>query len=84
MSYDPKTFGKNCASCGTKFARLGGLGGLLGILLCFLLFGGTSKYCPSCRKNLKKAGQKVDKGPLFRLIWFAVAILICYIVSAAS
>lgn len=78
MAHDPKTFGKKCANCGTKFARLGGSAGLLGILVCFLLFGGTSKYCSSCREALKAKGEKVDKSPLFRLIWLAVAILILY------
>ena len=84
-------FTKKCAKCGSTFTRLGcapgqcgWLGRILGGLTCFLLFGGTSKYCPSCREAMKDAGEKVDKGPLFRLIWFIVAVGIVYLIASAA
>lgn len=72
---------KKCEKCGSKFTRMGSSCGLLGNLICFILFGGTSKYCPSCRASLKEQGEKVDKGPLFRLIWLivVVGIIIAYL-----
>jgi len=82
-------FQKRCARCHQKFMRLGCapgqagyLGRILGGLAMFLFFGGTSKYCPSCREALiqeKENGQqsdprhKLDKTFLFRLVWFLVA-----------
>ena len=76
-------FEKKCAQCKSKFPRLGGSAGLLGILFCFLLFGGTSKYCQDCRKALKEQGGKVDKGFLFRLIWFVVVVGILLVIANA-
>ena len=76
-------FEKKCAQCKSNFPRLGGSGGLLGILFCTLAFGGTSKYCPSCRAALKEQGGKADKGFLFRLIWLIVVIgILCVIANA--
>ena len=77
-------FEKRCAQCKSKFPRLGIKYGLLGVLFCFLAFGGTSKYCPSCREALKAQGEKVDKGFLFRLIWLGVVIGILYVIANAK
>ena len=84
-------FNKRCARCGSSFTRLGcapGQGGwigrILGGLICFLLFGGTSKYCPSCREAMKEEGEEVDKGLLFRLIWLIVALGIIYLIVKAA
>ena len=81
-------FTKNCANCGSEFTRVGCAHGecgerMLGGLICFLLFGGTSKYCPSCRETLKAQGEKVDKGPLFRLIWLIVVVGILFLLANA-
>ena len=70
---------KKCQLCQNEFNRFGSRGkvfGWPGALIGFLLFGGSSKYCSGCRAALKAEGKKVDKGPLFRLIWFIVAIII--------
>ena len=82
---DGPVLGKKCAKCKSRFSRIGASCGLIGELFCFLLFGGTSKYCPSCREAMKEAGEKVDKGPLFRLIWFlvVVGIILCLLSFAA-
>ena len=84
-------FTKNCANCGKEFTKMGcapgqcGLiGRMLGGLTCFLLFGGTSKYCPSCRETLKEQGEKVDKSFQFRLIWFLVVVGILCLLSFAA
>ena len=93
-------FTKRCAQCGAQFTRLGCargqfefIGRVLGGLTCFILFGGTSKYCPNCREAMKAqkyqaedgAPQiKLDKGPLFRVVWFVVAIGIIYLLLSAA
>ena len=84
-------FNKKCAQCGSKFTRLGcapggcgWIGQILGGLFCFILFGGTSKYCPSCRGSIKESGGKVDKGFLFRVIWFVAAIAILVIIAKVA
>ena len=92
-------FNKRCAKCGQKFTRLGcgkgmfgWIGQILGGLFCFILFGGTSKYCPSCRERIKAANaseeneckEKLDKGFLFRLIWFVVVIAVIAIIGSAA
>jgi hypothetical protein len=67
------------------------IGRMLGGLACFLLFGGTSKYCSDCRKLLKqqqeetegKVPANLDKGPLFRIIWFVVAAGILLLLASA-
>ncbi len=89
---DGPVLGKKCARCKSRFPRLGASCGLIGELLCFLLFGGTSKYCPSCREALKEQNReaeddasrvKLDKGPLFRLIWLIVVIGILFLIANA-
>ena len=81
---DGPLLGKKCAQCKSRFPRIGASCGLIGELFCFLLFGGTSKYCPRCREALKDAGQKVDKGFLFRLIWLGVVVGIVYLIASAA
>ena len=84
-------FSKRCAQCRGSFPRLGSkkggcglLGRVLGMLTVFLLFGGTSKYCPECRKSIKEEGGKLDKGFLFRVIWFLLAALILFAIAMAA
>ena len=67
---------KKCAQCGRKFPRLLGDWGIVGVLIIFILFGGASKYCPDCKKAIKASTGKSEKGFLFRLIWFACALLV--------
>ena len=86
MAIDDKDgiiLGKKCAECKSRFPRIGASSGFIGEFICFLLFGGTSKYCPSCRAALKENGQKVDKGCLFRLIWVGVVVGILYLIAKA-
>lgn len=71
-------FGKKCAKCGSRFSRLGVAGNWVGVLFCLIFFGGTSKYCSSCRSQMAAKGEKTDKGFLFRLIWFCVVCAIIY------
>ena len=89
-------FTKKCAKCGSKFNRIGCapgnfgyLGRIIGGLTFFILFGGTSKYCPSCREALKQqnemAEDKSQKVPLdkdfsFRLAWLGSIAIIVIIV----
>ena len=89
---DGPVLGKKCARCKSRFPRIGASCGLIGELFCFLLFGGTSKYCPSCREALKEQNRetedgaqkvKLDKGPLFRLIWLIVVIGILIVIANA-
>ena len=80
---DGALLGKKCAKCKSRFPRIGASCGLIGELFCFLLFGGTSKYCPSCREAMKEAGEKVDKGPLSRLIWLIVVVGILFLLANA-
>ena len=81
---DGPIMGKKCKECGSRFPRFGVTGAVPGILLCFLLFGGTSKYCPQCREAREERGEKNDKGFLFRLAWFAVVVLILAIICFAA
>ena len=81
---DGPVLGKKCAQCGSRFPRIGAGCGIIGEIFCFLLFGGTSKYCPNCRAALKEQGQKVDKGPLFRLIWLIVVVGILFLIASAA
>ena len=80
---DGPVLGKKCAQCKSRFPRMGASCGLIGELFCFLVFGGTSKYCPSCREAMKGQGQKIDKGPLFRLIWLIVVVVILFVIAKA-
>ena len=80
---DGPVLGKKCAQCKSRFPRMGASGGLIGEFFCFLVFGGTSKYCPSCREAMKSNGGKVDKGFLFRLIWLIVVIGIIFVIASA-
>ena len=80
-------FQKKCKKCGTQFMRLGGapgncglLGRLLGMLVMFFFFGGTSKYCQTCRAAVKQETGKEDKDLRFRAIWFVVAVIVLFII----
>ena len=81
---DGPILGKKCEQCKSRFPRVGASFGFIGEFICFLLFGGTSKYCPSCRASMKENGQKVDKGFLFRLIWLGVVVGILYVIVNAA
>ena len=74
-----------------RFPKMGASFGLLGVLFCFLLFGGTSKYCSTCRAIIKQHEDmgddyphQLDKRPRFRLIWVLVAVGILGLLAVAA